>query len=359
MKKLLIFILAALSLSGLMTACSTTNSSQETPIQSTSPVATSSEASTLATTTNPITLRVGAKCGPSPHAMPLFLMLAQTQGQLSDNVTVEYVPVTEPSQMVALLKTGEVDAMVGFVVQTANIFQKGGVSNLRLLNVPLWKGFYVVASPDITSWEHLKGQVVAMPNPQGGPSQIAEASMRHAGFDLEKDFQVQHMPAAQIIQMLVTGKVQAGVVSEPFATIAMMKAKKNGVSLQVAPIDLYNIFAAEKWPSDQLPIGGALTLQSVLDDSDKAAALALWEEAYYAAIDEMLENPQKASQLIATQLGKYCDSKMKAEPLAKALGSGLLFYEPRPAANLLPDLDAYLEQMTGREIDDAFYAPKP
>jgi ABC-type nitrate/sulfonate/bicarbonate transport system substrate-binding protein len=62
----------------------------------------------------PVTLRIDAKCGPTPYAMPFFVMMAQTGGQL-DDVVLEYVPVTGPSQMVALFTNNQVDVMVGQV----------------------------------------------------------------------------------------------------------------------------------------------------------------------------------------------------------------------------------------------------
>ena len=350
MSKRMVMILMIALLGVILSACSQNAALVEKEV-----VVTSTE--DIATSTS-VTIKLGAKCGPSPHVMPFFLMMAQTGGDLGDNVTVEYVPVTEPSQMAALLKTQQVDAMVGFIVQTANIFQKGGVDNLRLLNVPLWRGFYVIGGDDVDSWEDLRGEVIAMPNPQGGPSQIAKASMKQAGFDPKSDFKIQHMPASQIIQMLIAGKAKAGVVSEPFATIAINKAKKEGITLRVTPIDLYRIYTAETWDAGQLPIEGFLTLQDVLDDPAKAAALRELEVSYYQAIEEMLANPAKSSQLIAQQLTQYCDSKMQPPLIEKSLSSGLLLYRPTPVNEILPDLDAYIELMTGIEIDDKFYAQR-
>ena len=307
----------------------------------------------------PVILRLGAKCGPSPHAMPFLVLMAQTGGTLPSGTQIEYVPITEPSQMTALLNSGEVDAMLGFIAQTANIYKKGGVDNLRLLDILLWKGFYVVAPEGVNSWEDLRGKKILMPNPQSGPSQLAVTSMRQAGFDPATDFTIENLPASQIVQMIISGKADAAIFSEPFATIAMSKAKKEGSTpLKIAPIDLYSVYQAKAWESGQAPINGLLTLQEVLDDPILSTSLSELETLYVEAVEFLLANPDEASQLIVGQLGEFCDSKMQAKPISQAIQSGRMVYGVTPVQELLPDLDAYIEEITQSEIDDAFYAER-
>ncbi len=304
----------------------------------------------------PVTLRIGAKCGPTPYAMPFFVMMAQTGGQLDDAV-LEYVPVTGPSQMVALFTNNQVDVMLGQVIQTANMFEQGEVRNLRLRSVYLWRGFYVVAGEGITGWEDLQGERVLMPDLKTGPAYLGRASMRQAGFDPETDFIIEYLPAAQTVQMMLAGQASAVVTSEPSVTILMNKSRsEGGTPLKPAPMDLYSLYESELWPAGQLPIGGLLVLQQVLDDEAQRTALEQFEAAYYEAIEFMLANPADASQLIASQLGAYCDSKLQAKPLEKALSAGRLVYDPRPAGELLPDLDAYIELILGQPVDDSLYA---
>ncbi|HIE25092.1 MAG TPA: ABC transporter substrate-binding protein [Anaerolineales bacterium] len=307
----------------------------------------------------PVILRLGAKCGPSPHAMPFLVLMAQTGGTLPSGTQIEFVPITEPSQMAALLNSGEVDAMLGFIAQTANIYKKGGVDNLRLLDILLWKGFYVVAPEGVKSWEDLQGKKILMPDPQSGPSQLVITSMRQAGFDPEIDFTVENLPASQIVQMMISGKADAAVFSEPFATITMSKAKKEGgTPLKIAPIDLYSVYQADAWDAGQAPINGLLTLQEVLDDPVLSTSLFEIETLYIEAVEFMLSNPDEASQLIVGQLGEFCDSKMEAKPISKAIQSGRMVYGVTPVEELLPDLDAYIEEIIQNEIDDAFYAKR-
>ncbi|NCC33829.1 MAG: ABC transporter substrate-binding protein, partial [Chloroflexia bacterium] len=245
----------------------------------------------------PALLRIGAKCGPSPHAMPLFIALAQHNGGQFAHGQVEFVPVTEPAQMTALLSNAQVDAMVGFIVETANIFQKGEVSDLRLLSVPLWRAFSIVGTEGLTSWADLKGQTILMSDPQGGPSQLARASMQQAGFNPETDFTIQYVPEAQVLQLMLAGEASAAAVSEPFSTILINRSRTQGkMPLSIAPISLSAVYQAESaWPGDTLPMVGLLARQPVLDDPASLALLHEFEAAYYEAMAFMEANPAEAS----------------------------------------------------------------
>ncbi|PID86041.1 MAG: hypothetical protein CSB13_05020 [Chloroflexi bacterium] len=316
-------------------------------------------ASATAEEVEPTVLQVGAKCGPSPHAMPLFIALAQHNSGQFENGQIEFVPVTEPAQMTALLSNGQVDSMVGFIAQTANIYQKGGVENLRLLSVPLWQAFYVVGTEDVTSWADVQGEAILMPDAQSGPSQLARTSMQQAGFDPEADFEIQNMPANQIIQMMLAGQARTAVVSEPFSTMLINKSRSEGdTPLNIAPIDLYDVYQTESaWPADALPMEGFLATQETLDNPNSLALLQEFETAYYDAVDFMEANPAEASEIVVAQLGEYCDSNMKAKPLEMSISSGRLLFNPYPAADLQPDLSNYIASVTGLDVDDAFFAP--
>ncbi len=352
---MLIFSVILSACAGSQAATPSTASTAE--VEATEISAQSESDADSASTGDAVTLRVGAKCGPSPHAMPFFMLMAQTEGVLPGGAQIEFVPVTDPSQMVALLNNGQVDVLLGFIAQTANIYQKGGVSNLRLLDVLLWKGFYVVSSEGVQSWEDLEGGKILMPNLQSGPSQLAMTAMRQAGFDPTADFSIEHLPASQIVQMMISGKADAAVVSEPFATIAMAKAASEGsVALKIAPIDMYSIYQAETWESGQAPINGLLALQETLDDPELSAALAELEAGYKEAVTFMEVNPDEAAKLIVSQLGTFCDSNMQVKPISKALQSGRMVYGVTPVQDLLPDLDAYIEEIVQMEIDDSFYS---
>jgi ABC-type nitrate/sulfonate/bicarbonate transport system substrate-binding protein len=305
--------------------------------------------------TAPVTLRVGAKCGPTPHAMPLFAMLAQTGGTF-DGVQIEYVPITEPPQMAALLSNADVDVVSGQIVNPAQMYIKG-IRALRLWSLSMSKGFYVVAGEGVSGWEDLQGQRVLMPGPNSGPSFLGRASMRDAGFDPETDFTIEYMPASQIVQLMVAGEAPAAVTSEPHVTTIISKSKKEGpVPLKVAPMDLYSVFEAEAWPAGQLPLDGILTLQPVLDDEATRAALEKFVATYNQSIDFMLSNPAEASKLIAGQLAAQCDSKANPKMIENSLAGGRLQYDPRPVAEFLPELDAYIELILGSEVDEGYYA---
>lgn len=350
-----------LTLSMILAACASPTATQapveptQAQVESTEPPSPEpTEAPTQAPAAEPVTLRVGAKCGPTPHVIPLFVVLAQTVGEL-DGVHIEYIPITEPPQMAALLKNADVDVVLAQIINPAKMYLEG-IPDLRLYSLSMSKGVYVVAGEDVASWADLQGQRVLMPNPNSGPTFLGRASMRAAGFDPDTDFTIEYMPASQIRQLLISGEAPAAVMEEPQVTIAISNAKKEGVLLQPAPIDVHTVFESETWPAGQLPIDGVLVLQPVLDDKATHTALEKFITAYNAGIEFMLSNPAEASKLIVQQLTEQCDSKMQPDPLEKALSSGRLAYDPRPVGELLPDLDTYIELILGKEVDEGYYA---
>jgi NitT/TauT family transport system substrate-binding protein len=346
-------IVITLALSLLLAACASSAATQA-PVEPTEPPTPEpTEAPTEAPAAEPVTLRVGAKCGPTGHVMPLFVVLAQTGGEL-DGVQIVYVPVTGPDQMTALVSNGDVDVWLGNVLTPAKMHVEG--VPIHLYSTSMTKGFYVLANEGITGWADLQRERVLMPDPASGPSRLAMASMRVAGFDPEADFTIENMPASQIIQLMVAGEAPAAVISEPHVTITIGNAKKEGITLKPSAIDLYAIYISETWPEGQLPLDGVSATTAVLEDEAAAAALETFITAYNDSIDFMLSNPAEASKLIAQQLTEQCDSKMKPDPLEKSFSSGRLQYDPRPVGELLPDLDAYIELILGREVDEGYYA---
>ncbi len=301
----------------------------------------------------PVALRVGAKCGPTAHVMPLFIILAETGGEL-DGVQIEYVPVTGPDQMTALLRNGDVDVLLSQIITPAKMHMEG--IPIHLYSLSMSKGFYVVTAEGIQGWEDLQGQRVLLPDPASGPSRLALASMKATGFDPEADFTIENMPASQIVQLMVAGEAPAAVVSEPHVTIVIGNAKKEGITLKPSAIDLYALYESETWPVGQLPLDGVLATTDVLEDEASAAALETIITAYNESIEFMLSNPSDASKLIAEQLTEQCDSKMKPDPLEKSFSSGRLQYDPRPVGDLLPDLDTYIGLILGTEVDEGYYA---
>ena len=299
-----------------------------------------------------VTLRVGAKCGPTAHVMPLFVVLSQ-KGNEFDGLNIEYVPVTGPDQMTALLSNGEVDILLSQIITPAKMYM--AEIPIRLYSISMTKGFYLVAGEDISSWEDLKGQRILMPNPASGPSQLAFASMKEAGFDPEADFAIENMPSSQIIQLMVAGEAPAAVISEPQVTIVINKSKNQSDISYKPAIDLYSVYESDLWEAGQLPLDGVSVVQNILDDEASTQALKTFVSAYNESIKFMLANPEEASKLIGAQLSEHCDSKINPMALQKTFDSGRLLYDPRPVVEFLPDIDSYIELVLGTEVDEGFY----
>lgn len=307
-------------------------------------------------TESDLTLRVAGKCAANPHMMPFWVLMEQTGGEI-DGVTIEYLPVTGPPQMMALAVNSEFDVSFSFIFQGANFFTAGGAESLRVETVSLWRAFALLTAPGVESWDDLVGERILLPQEGSGGDVITRRSMEAAGYDPFEDFQIEYMPPAQMGQLLVTGEAAAATVSEPQLTILAGQARQNDVTLQRSAIDLMDgVYESELWEKGLLPLGVVLVDVAVLEDEDIAAAYAAFNAAYHEAAIFAQENPAEAAAMIVAQLEATCDSRANPDPIQQALAGSFLVYDPVPASTLLPDLSDFVNLLYGEDVDESFYA---
>ncbi|MFW5692427.1 MAG: ABC transporter substrate-binding protein [Chloroflexota bacterium] len=304
-----------------------------------------------------LALRIAGTCAANSHMMPFWVLMEQTGGEI-DGVTIEYMPVTGPPQMMALAVNQDFDVMIAFIFQGANFFTAGGAESLRVETVSMWRGFALLTAPDVESWEDLVGQRILLPQEGSGPDVITRRSMESAGYDPFEDFQIEYMPPAQMGQLLIAGEAAAATISEPQLTIIAGQARQNGVMLAPSTsIDLLQgIYESELWEEGRLPLGAVMVDTSVLEDEDMAAAYAAFNASYHEAAAFAQENPAEAAAMIVAQLEANCDSRANPDPIERALAGDFLIYDPVPASALLPDLAEFVNLLYGEDVDESFYA---
>lgn len=303
-----------------------------------------------------LSLRIAGKCAANPHMMPFWVLMEQTGGEI-DGVTIEYLPVTGPPQMMALAVNSEFDVSFSFIFQGANFYNAGGAESLRVETVSLWRAFALLTRPDVESWDDLLGERVLLPQEGSGGDVLTRLSMEAAGYDPFEDFQIEYMPPAQMGQLLIAGDAAAATVSEPQLTILAGQARQNDVTLQRSAIDLMDgVYESELWEEGLLPLGVVLVDSSVLEDEDMAAAYAAFNAAYHEAAAFAQENPAEAAAMIVAQLEANCDSRANPDPIERALAGEFLIYDPVPASALMPDLADFVNLLYGEDVDESFYA---
>lgn len=254
----------------------------------------------------PAALLAGSRLGHAAEPLTLWgppaapsIILAQA---VADGLLKPFAPDATfkvwktPDEMRAGLSSGTMTAVVVPTYVAANLYNRG--LGVRLANV-LTKGLLYVVAPtgtvtDITS---LKGKRVAVPFRNDMPDFIFRRLVAAAGLQLA-DITIEY-PATppEALQLLVSGRVDAALLSEPASSGAIMRAKLSMMSLERA-IDCQKVWAK---------VTGAPTIpQAGLAVTDKLATqigadgVAALQQALETAVDSIAKNPSKAASIAAS-----------------------------------------------------------
>jgi len=287
---------------------------------------------------------------PNPNMVPLFVVMEQ-----QEDLAVELVPVPGVPELAATLQGGQADAALFFSAAGAKIYNKGALADLRLWSVNVWRALYLVADPQVGGLDDLVGKKILASFPGGAPDLVMRAAMRQAGYDPDTDFTIEYLPSAQVKQMLLARKGDAGLLPEPQASALMVKAESQGLALEAA-VDLQAGFESDAWQAGLIPLGATFTTQALLDDPARRAALERFDEAYSQAGAYTMAHPDEAADIVERAFAAHFGGHMPARAVAGAIRSGRLVFDNRPSAQLRPDLDGFLEIIVGQAPDDGFYA---
>ena len=288
---------------------------------------------------------------PNPNMVPLLVALEQQGAEMR----VELVPVPGVPELAAALQGRRADVALFFGATGARLYNKGALADLRLWSVNVWRALYLVALPEVDGLDDLVGKKILASFPGGAPDLVMRAAMRQAGYDPDADFAIEYLPPDQVKQMLLAGKGDAALLPEPQASALMGKAEAQGLDLE-AVTDLQGGLGADAWPDGLIPLGATFTIQAVVDDAACRAALERFEEAYRQAGAHAMAHPDEAGEIVERAYARYFGGQMPARTVATAIRSGRLVFESRPATELRPDLDRFLEEIVGQAPDERFYA---
>ncbi len=287
---------------------------------------------------------------PNPNMIPLFVMVEQRK-----ELAVEIVPLPGVPELSAALQGGQADVALLFSASGAKLYNKGALADLRLWSVNVWRALYLVADPQVSGLDDLAGAKILASFPGGAPDLVMRAAMRQAGYDPDADFTLEYLPSDQVKQMLLAGKGEAALLPEPQASALMVKAETGGLTLEAAA-DLQAGFEADAWETGLIPLGAIFTTQTLLDDPARRAALERFDAAYGQAGDYAMAHPDETAEIVERAFAAHFGGQLPARAVADAIQSGRLVFESRPATELRPDLDSFLEMIVGQAPDDGFYA---
>lgn len=300
-----------------------------------------------ATTQQPLAL-FGPPAGPS-----VTMAHAVATGRF-DAISTEsrFTAWRSPDELRAGLTSGTILASVVPVQAAANLYNRG--FSIRLANV-MTNGLLYIASPvtDIATIPDLAGRSVAVPYRGDTPEILFSQLLAHHGLDAENAPDITYAGTpTEAMQMLLAGRVDAALTSEPATTAAVLRGRQGGIDVHRV-IDLQAAWGEMTVSEPVLPQAGFAVTEAFMEVHGEALPdmLAILE----TVTAEVLADPAAAAANATEALG------MPAPLLAASVPNCNLV--ARPATEARGDIERMLTAMTGPSFeriggslpDDAFY----
>lgn len=278
----------------------------------------------------------GPPAGPS-----ITLAHAVASGALAHLAAeVSFAPWKDPDELRAGLASGTMGAVILPTLAAANLHNRG--LGLRLVNV-MTNGLVHVVSPDpaLSSIAALQGKRIALPFRNDTPDILLRRLMQGMT-------PAEVIPSAspiEAVQLLLTGRADAGVLPEPAGTLALMRAAQEGLAMH-RTIDLQAEWGRVTGLGAVIPQAGLGVTEAFLTEAPQTV-LAL-QEALASLVPQILADPMEAAGSASPALG------MPAPVLAQSIPFCALTATPATVAR--PALEALFAAVA--EADPAIIGGK-
>ncbi len=182
----------------------------------------------------------------------------------------------------------------------ANLYQRG--VPIKLLNVLVW-GVLNLWSRDenIGSWKDLRGKKILIPFRGGLPAQVFFYLASENRLNPEQELDIEYTTDfAQAVQLLLTGRGDAALLSEPAGTGAEIQGQNQGIPLR-AVLNLQEEWGKATGRKPRIPQAGTLALTSLIDRYSEVIEAVQAE--LINATTWAIQNPSEAATLGAKYLG--------------------------------------------------------
>lgn len=257
-----------------------------------------------------------------------------------------------PDELRAGLTSGGIQLSVMPVQAAANLYNRG--FPIRLANIMTEGLLYIVAGDvGISSIPDLKGRSIAVPFRGDTPEILLSRLLAHHGIDAERDLKITYAGSPiEGMQLLLAGRVDAALTSEPSTTAAILQGKQGGKDIRRA-IDLQQAWGEMTGSAPRLPQAGLAITGDFLQAHAGAVPAIL--NTIQTATAAVLADPATAAANAAKALG------MPAPLLAASVPHSNLV--ARPAAEARTEIERMLSAMAGPDHkaiagklpDDGFY----
>lgn len=263
------------------------------------------------------------------------------------DLTVE--PFADIGAFYAAQTNGSVDAGVGGVSVYAGLVEEGADMQIVSSYVGLEPLLLITGDPDIRSVEDLEGRSVAA-TVASAEYQILAIYARSKGLDLEQDVTLVNGSPADVRSQLEAGRVDAGMLWEPGAALALSDNPDYTVILN----------GHEAWQELTGERGWELVWamqRSYIEENPEAVDRFI--DALKEAVEWLFDNPEEAAGLMEEASG------MPADQFVEVLDQGRVDYDVRPAweAGVKSSLMTHFQEavdagfLDSMPADDIVYEP--
>jgi NitT/TauT family transport system substrate-binding protein len=289
-----------------------------------------------------------------PAAPSIVLAQAIANGALKEvDAAAAFRSWRTPDEMRAGLSSGAMQAVIVPSNVAANLYNRGLA--IQLLNIMTRGLLYIVGSDKYTRITDFAGKTIAVPFRNDMPDLLMRRLVAKAGMKAGQDVRFEYSGTPpEAMQMLLAGRVEAALLSEPGATAAILRGKLSMSGL-VRAIDFQKEWARIIGGSGFIPQAGLVVARPFADRLGPAG-LAAFQKALESAVDYVVEHPYRASVVSATELGLLSPVVAEAIPYSNLAALA--------ASSIRPDLERFFSMLAeddpriigGKLPDDAFYA---
>ena len=284
-------------------------------------------------------------------------MAYMIEAGLLDDVAgeVELVVWDNPDQLRSLIAGGQAHfaAVPSYV---ASVFYNKGVP-VRLLNISAWGIMYIIsADPDIHTLTDLKNQEVAIAYRNDMPDLVFRSLAGRQQFAPSEDFALTYRSNfPTVVQELLRGSIRHGLVTEPLASVAILKSRKMqpDTPMLYRAVDMQTEWGKAYDRKPRIPQAGVCATPASLNDPDLVEA---FQDAYRKATKWCVAHPEEAGAIVAKHI-----PGLKTEPVAAALKhAGLQFVSASDARAEIEHFYSVLlalnpAKIGGKLPDNTFY----
>jgi NitT/TauT family transport system substrate-binding protein len=289
----------------------------------------------------------------APGTSSVALAHLVESGQLSAHVgKARFRVYSSPDELRAGIASGQWKLAQTPTYVAANMYNRG--LPVRLLNVMTTGQLYVMARDEgVKTLADLKGRTLGLFFRNDMPDLVFQYVARKQGIDLARDITVHYAATPmEAAQLLLAGKVQAAVLSEPAATAAILQGMQAGVTIHRV-LDLRTVWAEATGGKAALPQAGMLVTADLLERHPELVRAV--QDGCRRSTEWTRANPASAARLAEDYMGLKAPAIERAIPYSNL--ASLSAREARPELDRLFSALAELSPaiLGGKLPDDGFF----